>query len=295
MPVKKEDLIGRVFGMLTVIGEAPKSGSSYYSLCRCECGVIKGIAKKSLKSGFSKSCGCARTLSRIKDLTGKVFGRLTALRIDPSYTKGAMRWICSCSCGEVRSVSRGSSLSGRTTSCGCYMRQVVKALRATHGLSKTDLYFVHYEMRARCGRDTHHDYKNYGGRGIKVCQEWLNSIDEFYKWSVSTGYRKGLTLDRINVDGHYEPNNCRWVTQQVQCRENNRRLKPVIQDGKILYSRISLASKLSGANRSSIGDAVKGKIETAGRSAWRLATTADFSDPNIIKVGFRDNLSNTFT
>lgn len=103
----------------------------------------------------------------------------------------------------------------------------IKKRSITHGKTDTKLYNVWYTMRKRCSLKTVKAYKNYGSRGIKVCDDWENNFASFYNWAISNGYKEGLSIDRIDVDGNYEPNNCRWITKAEQNynKRNNRVIK----------------------------------------------------------------------
>jgi hypothetical protein len=158
---------------------------------------------------------------RFKDMTGKVFGRLHVLRRAENDRYGNARWECMCDCGKVVIVLGGSLRCGNTRSCGCLSvekAKIPKNLR--HGDTGTRLYTIWKGIHNRC-RDINN--KTYGGRGISVCEEWSQYIP-FAKWALRNGYSKNLTLDRIDVDGDYEPFNCRWATvkEQMNNRRNNR-------------------------------------------------------------------------
>lgn len=163
------------------------------------------------------------------DITGKRFGRWTVIRKDdPVIKNGCCNhvWICKCDCGTIRPVLQHSLVTGRSKSCGCYSRDKTHQLHTKHGMSTTRIYGIWNSMKGRCLNHNDQDYPNYGGRGISVCDEWLNSFEEFYKWAIRNGYQeektdKGvniLTLDRIDVNGDYEPTNCRFVTNSVQAK-----------------------------------------------------------------------------
>lgn len=153
------------------------------------------------------------------DLTGKRFGRLLVLGRDETKAKdGHGRWMCQCDCGNTVSVRSNNLASGHTKSCGCY-----KLMRTTkHGQSKSRLYNIFNKMVSRCYDEKFKQYNDYGGRGIRVCDEWLYSFQSFYEWAIANGYSDELTIDRINVNGDYAPNNCRWSTRKVQSNNTRR-------------------------------------------------------------------------
>lgn len=163
-------------------------------------------------------------MGRLNDLTGYKFGRLLVMGRSRNDKQGKPMWKCKCECGnEV--VVRGAALSqGRTVSCGCYCNEI----HTTHGGSETRLYHVWRNMKERCYSKTHRAYPDYGGRGIAVCDEWLD-FDNFRKWAMESGYNENAsqwvcTLDRIDVNSGYYPQNCRWVdmTEQAKNKRNNR-------------------------------------------------------------------------
>lgn len=139
-----------------------------------------------------------------KTIIGQKFGRLTVLD-DYIKVNKKTHWLCRCYCGNQKYVGRDALLYGSTKSCGC--------ITQTHKLSDTRLYSIWANMKYRCDTPTCHAYKDYGGRGIKVCYEWHDDFQAFYDWSMANGYAKGLTIDRIDVDKGYQPDNCRWITK----------------------------------------------------------------------------------
>ena len=158
-------------------------------------------------------------MGQFKDLTGKRFGRLTVLRRDFPDGKTGTFWLCLCDCGNMKSVSAGNLHSGWTKSCGCYKAET----SAAHFFSQDDtrknnlrLYSIHKSMKQRCLNEKHKCYKNYGGRGITICESWLgeNGFKNFVLWAKSNGYKDGLTIDRVDTNGNYCPENCRWVTMK---------------------------------------------------------------------------------
>lgn len=156
---------------------------------------------------------------KLRDLTGQKFGRLTVVErcLD---TDRHTKWTCRCECGNYTNVTSDALTRGKTKSCGCYMREKAKSDGYVHGKSHTRLHNIWVGMRNRCNDPNSRIYKYYGGRGIKVCDEW-DSYVAFENWALQNGYEKTLTIDRIENEMGYSPNNCRWVTQTEQSK--NRR------------------------------------------------------------------------
>ena len=214
------DIIGQRFGKLTVIQYshkvAQKNGKAYYHyyLCKCDCGNEKIIDRSSLKrSKGTESCGC---IAHGENIIGKKFGHLTVLKVDHLkqryYKNGSIRghrryYLCQCDCGNQKVVNRDYLIQAKNPSCGCATRIGQQRAKITHNLSSHRLYNIYHKIKARCYKKDNKSYKDYGERGIIMCDEWKLDFVNFYNWSMNNGYKDNLSLDRIDVNGNYEPSN----------------------------------------------------------------------------------------
>lgn len=175
------------------------------------------------------------------DLSGKKFGKLTVIkRTENTFSKGRsyVNYLCVCDCGKEKIVKAENLRSGNTKSCGCFSDYTRSVTHKTHGKTNTRIYRIYRNMLCRCLNKNREAYKNYGGRGITVCDDWLGK-DGFYnfsKWAYHNGYSDCLTLDRTDNNLDYSPDNCKWSTRKEQ--SNNRRSNKVYQyKGEVLNIR----------------------------------------------------------
>jgi hypothetical protein len=183
------------------------------------------------------------------DLSGQRFGRLTAIEmIGPNRNKQIV-WRCVCDCGNETFVTATVLHRGAVRSCGCLRRDTTRKNKTIHGHRYERLYGIWKNMIKRCHLETDRSYGRYGERGISVCDEWRNSYDNFRDWSYENGYEDDLSIDRMDNDGNYSPNNCRWTDRFTQAN-NTRRSRPITYDD-ITHS-ISEWSRLFGVNRHSL-------------------------------------------
>lgn len=145
----------------------------------------------------------------VQDYIGKKIGRLTVLGRIPNTTP--IMWLCSCDCGSKHPTKASHLLSGVARSCGCYHKDKMKEVLTTHGLCSHPLYKTWGGMKSRCLSKGDPSYKNYGGRGITVCEEWVDSAEAFIEWCLENGWEEGLQIDREDNEGNYGPSNCRFV------------------------------------------------------------------------------------
>lgn len=234
MKIDVNDIVNKRFGKLVVVKFDHKkphktgTGFTYYYLCQCDCGNMKIIDRSSLKrTNGTKSCGC---ISIGENIIGEKFGQLTVLKTDhltPRYNpNGSLKghrifYLCQCTCGNTIVVNRDYLLQSREPSCGCVSKDNQRRAKITHNLSSHRLYNIYHKIIARCYKSNNKSYKDYGARGIIMDKGWKKDFVSFYNWAINNGYQDNLSLDRIDVNGNYEPSNCRWVTSKIQ--NNNKR------------------------------------------------------------------------
>lgn len=223
------ELTGTVFGRLLVLKEVerhPKDNSRQW-LTLCSCGKETIVQQRSLRDGSKKSCGCLWNELNSLDLVNKTFGFLTVLeKSRQEDNDNGVTWICKCHCGNIVTVSTSYLKTGHTRSCGCLQRSIVGNLNRSHGMSGTSTYTSWKSMLTRCYNQNILEYKNYGGRGIKVCDRWRYSFENFFT-DMGAKPSSAHTLERDNVNKDYSPENCRWATREIQSRNTRLQLNPM--------------------------------------------------------------------
>lgn len=189
-------------------------------------------------------------MSKLIDLSGKKFGRLKVINI--AYKKNYnYYWNCICDCGKQKIVMGSHLRSGRIKSCGCLNIEELRKRATTHGLTKTRIYKIWRGMIDRCYFSSHKFYKNYGGRGIRMCDEWHYDFKSFYDWAYSNGYEENAprgkcTIDRIDNNGNYCPENCRFISNKEQLN-NTTVVKKFLYNNKIMT--LNELSEISGLSK----------------------------------------------
>lgn len=245
------DLTGKTFRDWIVIERANREEHrSGYWLCKCKCGNVRAVSGSRLirkETHGCVNCRSTRIVSLAKDMVGQTFGFLTVIKLDAENKTGRAKWICQCQCGNVVSVMGTNLRSKGTRSCGCY----IKLINSNHRLSRHPLYSRWKGINGRCNKKNHDSYLYYGGRGISLYQEWcyekyngpannMGAIN-FIRWAESQAAKQGISLydlynkkygngtfwslDRIDNNLGYTPENCKWATRQEQNVNVRKRLK----------------------------------------------------------------------
>jgi hypothetical protein len=216
----REDLQGQKFNRLNVVEYHGTIKGKAMWKCKCICGNESVVASGNLKNGNVKSCGCLIKDATYEDLSGRKFGMLTAIKF-VGYNKSRNSiWECFCECGNIKQALSQNLKRGKTKSCGCYQAECRSSNNLKHGLTDSPTNRTWLSMIQRCNNPQFTSYNNYGGRGITVCDEWM----DFEKFVEDMGIRPdGKTLDRIDNSKGYTRENCKWSTifEQASNKRNN--------------------------------------------------------------------------
>lgn len=218
---RSESWIGKEVNHSRIIGfdykpNKKSAGGTNLWVCECTlCGNKRTLRPSNVKADRTK-CPC-RAIERYSEEIGKKYNRLTIISVSKKKGKNAIAK-CECECGNIKEIQLGIVKSGNVKSCGCLAYEIQEEFRNGEYKSHSPLWHTYSGMMFRCNNPNSRNYKDYGGRGIKVCEEWENDFWAFETWSYEHGYipNNGLSLDRIDVNKGYSPDNCRWTTVYVQ-------------------------------------------------------------------------------
>ena len=233
--MKLNDLSGQKFGRLTVLEKVdsqvtPNGTKRTMWKCQCDCGNVVIRSQQNIRTAKHASCGCWKSEltseRKLEDFRGQRFGRLTVIE-KAEKTHMSTRWRCKCDCGNEITVIAQNLKRGHTMSCGCYRDEVRPKQQFKHGYRHSRIYSVYSNIKDRCYNPNNPRYYRYGGRGISLCTEWLDDPKAFCDWAYANGYKEDVkygecTIDRIDNDKGYSPDNCRIVGLDIQANNTSK-------------------------------------------------------------------------
>lgn len=235
---KTINLIGQRFGRLTVIERIESKRNYAMWKCLCDCGNYTDSRTGDLIKGRKSSCGCLQkeiaSNNKFIDISGKEFGKLTAIEPIGKSKHNEIIWKCKCVCGKQAEATGINLRRGNTKSCGClkngllskYEIKDISSENCENTVKENErLYRIWIGVKTRCYNTNSANYKYYGAKGIIVCNEWLHDFQAFYDWAIANGYKDGLTLDRKDNSKGYSPENCKWSTMKEQAQNTSQTIK----------------------------------------------------------------------
>jgi hypothetical protein len=222
-----KDITGQKFGKLTAIKLHCIANKQCIWLFKCECFNYHTCSVSRVNSGNTKSCGCLLFKSKnIKNINGQKFNHLTAIRFIRKNKCGAQIWLFECDCENKtrKEIILSDVKSNKSKSCGCLIARKTTPNKKKKQNQRKKIYNVWRHMKNRCYNPCYKNYHRYGGRGVIVCDEWLEGFKNFYDWTMSNGYTDGLELNRINNDGIYKCDNCNWVDRKTQMNNTSKNI-----------------------------------------------------------------------
>lgn len=235
-----EQFIGSKFGQWTLLYDYGRIDRKRLVKVKCVCGYERKIDFGEIKRGKSTNCGC-QCRSDVKDFIGKKLNKLTILE-SLGVLKNKTRVKCLCECGKEVVCRFDSLINGSTKACGCFNVES----NTIHGLSKHPLFKTWLSVRRRCYDRNTKAYKNYGGRGVKICNEWRDDFKAFYDWAITNGWQKGLHLDK-DIKGNgllYSPDTCCFVTPKINSRHKRTTVYVNFMGEKICLSELAEKIKM---------------------------------------------------
>lgn len=256
-----------------------KHGASEW-LVECDCEKKTRRIKDISQIKSIKSCGCMS----IENLNGEKFGRWTVIS-DPILQNNRIFFKCICSCDNktISQVRSDRLKNGTSKSCGCYKLEVITKT----GMSRDRMYGIWDGMIRRCYDKSNKRYSNYGGRGIRVCKDWLNDFMIFYNWAIENGYEENLTIERIDVDKNYEPSNCCWITMAEQAKNKTNTIYITLDTGETY--RLTDFANQNNVSRETVLKRYKNGINNKERLIQELPTD---NTSGIIGVSYSNNQCN---